>query len=157
MQFNSYTFLLFFSVVLGLHYLPLPWRLKKLNLILASTVFYAAWNPPFVILIWISTLVDWQAARGIRRAQSPVGKRLFVLLSLATNLGLLAYFKYGTFAVQTFLDLLGAMGSEIQLAPPASFFRSVSPSTHSRRCRTQSMCTEGHSIRPIPSSTTRST
>ena len=56
MVFNSYTFLIFFVVVLAIHHLPIPWRLKKLNLLLASYVFYAAWNPPFVLLLWISTL-----------------------------------------------------------------------------------------------------
>ena len=62
MVFNSYTFLLFFLAVLAVHSLPIKWRTKKLNLLVASYVFYAAWNPPFVVLIWISTLIDWFAA-----------------------------------------------------------------------------------------------
>ena len=67
MAFNSLIFLIFFAVVLGLHSLPLRWQIKKTNLLLASYVFYAAWNPPFVLLLWISTLTDWFAARRIAR------------------------------------------------------------------------------------------
>ena len=63
MAFNSLIFLIFFAFILALHSLPLRWEIKKTNLLLASYVFYAAWNPPFVLLLWISTLTDWYAAR----------------------------------------------------------------------------------------------
>jgi alginate O-acetyltransferase complex protein AlgI len=65
MLFNSYTFAVFFITVLLLYYIAPFWRLRKGILLMASYVFYAAWNPPFVVLLWISTLVDWFAARGI--------------------------------------------------------------------------------------------
>jgi alginate O-acetyltransferase complex protein AlgI len=45
MVFGSLTFLVFFALVCFLHALPLPWRVKKLNLLLASYLFYAAWSP----------------------------------------------------------------------------------------------------------------
>lgn len=51
MLFNSYTFLLFFGVVLGIYYLPLSWKHKKVHLLVSSYLFYAAWNPPFVALL----------------------------------------------------------------------------------------------------------
>lgn len=63
MLFNSLTFVVFFAIVLALHNAPLPWRVKKLNLLIASYIFYGAWNPPFVILLLISTAIDWKAAR----------------------------------------------------------------------------------------------
>jgi len=114
MLFNSYTFILFFAIVLGLHYMPLPWRVKKFNLLFASYVFYAAWNPPFVVLLWISTLVDWFAARGIANSDNKLRRRLFVLLSLATNLGLLGFFKYGNFLLLNFVDLAQSVGIHYQ-------------------------------------------
>ena len=61
--FHSTVFIVFFAVVVGLHYLPLAWRVKKLNLVLARYLFYAAWNPSLVALLWVSTVVDWLAAR----------------------------------------------------------------------------------------------
>ena len=58
MVFNSLTFVVFFACVLVLHNLPFGWTTRKVNLLLASYLFYAAWNPPFVILLWVSTVVD---------------------------------------------------------------------------------------------------
>ena len=46
MIFNSLTFLVFFAIVLALHNWRFPWTIKKINLLVASYIFYAAWNPP---------------------------------------------------------------------------------------------------------------
>jgi alginate O-acetyltransferase complex protein AlgI len=110
MLFNSLTFLLFFGMVLALHHLPLPWAWKKKQLLVASYFFYAAWNPPFVILLWISTLVDWFAGRRLAVATDPVMRRLIMMLSLAVNLGLLGYFKYGDFLLGGFVGFLHTVG-----------------------------------------------
>ena len=76
MLFNSLTFVAFFVVVVVLHYAPLPWWLKKSNLLIASYLFYAAWNPPFVILLWISTFLDWWAAGRIATASSALRRAI---------------------------------------------------------------------------------
>jgi alginate O-acetyltransferase complex protein AlgI len=57
--FNSLTFIAFFAIVLAIHSLPLAWKVRKFNLLVASYLFYSAWNPPFVILLWISTGDEW--------------------------------------------------------------------------------------------------
>lgn len=116
MLFNSLTFVVFFAVVLGLHNAPLSWRTKKVNLLVASYLFYAAWNPPFVVLLWISTVVDWQVARWLHAAQDDAKRRLLLLLSLATNLGILGYFKYGEFLLENWQSLMSGLG--IDYAPP---------------------------------------
>src|SRR3954452_9073532 len=105
MVFNSYTFLLFFAIVLVLHNLPFPWRIKKINLLLASYIFYAAWNPPFVVLLWISTVVDWFAAQALVKAEGAWKRRAWMLASVIVNLGMLGYFKYGGFLLDNFVDL----------------------------------------------------
>jgi alginate O-acetyltransferase complex protein AlgI len=115
--FNSLTFLVFLAIVLALHNLPLAWRVKKTNLLLASYLFYAAWNPPFVVLLWISTLVDWWAAGAIHRSSNRTRRKLLLLVSLSTNLGLLAYFKYGGFVLDNFANGMAAAGMSYQ--PPA--------------------------------------
>lgn len=116
MLFNSRVFLLFFACVLVLHHLPLPWRLRKANLVAASYLFYAAWNPPFVLLLVISTLADWVAARRIHQAKSIGARRGWLALSLSVNLGLLGFFKYSAFLVTTFAGALGAIG--LRYSPP---------------------------------------
>jgi alginate O-acetyltransferase complex protein AlgI len=82
MVFNSLTFAVFFACVLALHNLPLGWSTKKINLLLASYLFYAAWSPPFVILLWISTVVDWWAAKALVHAERPAVRRAWMLLSV---------------------------------------------------------------------------
>jgi len=114
--FNSLSFAVFFAVVLVLHNLPLPWSAKKINLLIASYLFYAAWNPPFVILLWISTAVDWKVASWISREQRPRQRKLLLALSLIANLGFLGYFKYGNFLLENFAQLLRALG--VAYSPP---------------------------------------
>jgi D-alanyl-lipoteichoic acid acyltransferase DltB (MBOAT superfamily) len=100
----------FFAMVVALHHAPLSWRVKKINLLVASLIFYGAWSPPFVLLLLFSTVVDWFAARWIDGASSEARRRAFLLLSLAGNLGLLGYFKYGEFLLENFTHLLNAAG-----------------------------------------------
>jgi len=76
MLFNSLTFIVFFVVVLGLHYTIRSWRTQKSVLLIASYIFYAAWNPPFVILLWISTLVDWYIAKALDEQDAPAKRRV---------------------------------------------------------------------------------
>ncbi len=113
MVFNSLTFLVFFAVVLAAHHLPfLSWRAKKVNLLVASYVFYAAWNPPFILLLWASTIVDWFIARGIwaSREKSRAVRRSWLVISVAVNIGFIGFFKYGEFLLQNWQALMQAFG-----------------------------------------------
>jgi len=118
MVFNSLIFIVFFGIVLSLHSLPFSWKMKKFNLLMASYGFYAAWNPPFVVLLWISTLVDWFAGKSIYQARRPGRKKVFIILSLSANLGLLAYFKYGGFILENLIFLLEQMNIRFQPFKP---------------------------------------
>lgn len=114
MVFNSYTFALFFFIVLWLYYSIRSWEQRKLVLLVASYIFYAAWNPPFVLLLWFSTIVDWHLSKAIDRANKNAAKRLFLLSSLFINLGLLAFFKYGNFLLENFIFLVRTFGFDFQ-------------------------------------------
>ena len=116
MVFNSLTFAAFFACVLVLHRLPFSWTAKKINLLIASYLFYAAWNPPFVILLWVSTVVDWWAAKALVSAQRPAARRGWMLLSVVANLGMLGFFKYGRFLLDNFTALMSMLGVVYQ--PP---------------------------------------
>ena len=116
MVFNSLTFVVFFCCVLLLHSLPFSWNVKKVNLLVASYIFYSAWNPPFVLLLWLSTVVDWWAAQSIVRSTNPLRRRAWMLVSVIANLGVLAYFKYGKFLLANFTALLSTAG--VHYVPP---------------------------------------
>ena len=117
MVFNSLTFVAFFAIVLFLHALPFGWTTKKVNLLIASYLFYAAWNPPFVILLWISTIVDWYAAQKLVHAEKQAARRAWMLLSVVANLGMLGYFKYGHFLLDNFSALMAGLG--LHYVPPS--------------------------------------
>lgn len=111
MVFNSLTFVVFFLIVVGFHYAPFSWRVKKFNLLIFSYIFYAAWNPPFILLLWASTVVDWWMAKLIYREERPAQRKRLLIVSLALNLGMLSYFKYGAFALQNWQALMSAVGA----------------------------------------------
>jgi alginate O-acetyltransferase complex protein AlgI len=110
MLFNSYTFAVFFSIVTIVYYLLPSLFGRKLFLVFASYLFYAAWNPPFICLIIFSTLVGWLFARWIDRAPQLEHKRLLLIISLIINLGLLGFFKYGNFFLDNFIIFANSIG-----------------------------------------------
>ncbi len=118
MVFNSIIFFAFFAMVLFIYYLPLPWKAKKTHLWISSYLFYAAWNPPFVLLLWISTIVDWFVGKAIADTKKLMKKRSLLIFSLSVNLGLLAYFKYGEFLLDSFIVALKALNIAFHPAAP---------------------------------------
>ncbi|HEX8357698.1 MAG TPA: MBOAT family O-acyltransferase [Segetibacter sp.] len=118
MVFNSLTFVVFFVIMLVLHNLPLSWKVKKMNLLLASYLFYAAWNPPFILLLWLSTIVDFFVGKALYTQQNPYKKKLLLVVSLIGNLGMLCFFKYGGFLLENFVQLTNAVGIDFHPAKP---------------------------------------
>ena len=112
MLFNSLTFIVFFVLVLALHNAPLSWSTKKTNLLIASYLFYAAWNPPFVILLWISTVIDWHVAKRLFVEKARSRRRMLLAVSVVVNLGLLGYFKYIGFFAANAMYLARTLGFE---------------------------------------------
>ena len=117
MVFNSFSFAVFFAVVFALYRLVPGWSAKKLVLLLASYLFYGAWNPPIASLLAISTAVDWAVSIRMHRAASPTHRRRWLVLSLVSNLGMLGVFKYANFFLDNLVGGLAAVG--ISYAPAA--------------------------------------
>src|SRR5215216_4044752 len=119
MLFNSYTFIVFIIIMLVLHNATsLPWKVKKINLLLASYVFYAAWNPPFILLLWLSTVVDYFVGKALYKQENVYKKRLLLVVSLIGNLGMLCFFKYGGFLLENFVTLVNTLGINFHPAKP---------------------------------------
>ena len=114
MFFNSSGFLLFFLAVLAFYYLPFSWRQKKVMLLVASYIFYGLWNPPLVLLLLASTVVDWIAGNQLYRIKDERNRKWWIFLSLAVNLGFLGFFKYGEFLMENFTWLVNQVGWDYQ-------------------------------------------
>ncbi|BAY66032.1 membrane bound O-acyl transferase MBOAT family protein [Calothrix brevissima NIES-22] len=114
MVFNSYTFAIFFLLVLIVYYTIKPWKIRKYFLLVVSYIFYLAWNPPFIILLWLTTVVNWYLSKIIYRTNQAFVRRLFLLCALVINLGLLGFFKYGDFLLDNFTVLAKIAGINYQ-------------------------------------------
>ncbi len=110
MPFNTYTFIVFFAVVFFTYHLVPLWNVKKKILLIASYVFYSAWNPLFIFLLMFSTVTDWILAKKIYQSKQRPFKKGLLLLSLLCNLGLLFYFKYWNLLVETSIFMLSKLG-----------------------------------------------
>ena len=113
MLFNSIEFLLFFPIVVVI-YFAIPQKLKQLWLLLASYYFYMCWNAKYAILILLSTAITYASGllmEGIKQKKYDAQKEKklknwVVVLSFASNLSILFYFKYINFALSTLGGML---------------------------------------------------
>jgi D-alanyl-lipoteichoic acid acyltransferase DltB (MBOAT superfamily) len=110
MQFDSFTFLVFFAVVLAVYNTLRGWSARKWLLLAASYLFYAAWNPVFVLLLAGSTTLDWWIAQRIHAAPSAPSRKRWIVLTLVVNLSVLGVFKYQRFLLDNLAALLALGG-----------------------------------------------
>ncbi len=116
MLFNSLTFVVFFVVVLGAYWSLQSWEARKNLLLVASYVFYGAWNPPFALLLFATTALDFYLGSRIAGATEPRARKAWVTASVLSNLSMLGFFKYGNFLLENTQWLLARAG--IAYSPP---------------------------------------
>ncbi len=110
MLFNSWEFLIFLPIVLILYYSVRRMRFQNIILLLASYVFYGWWDWHFLSLILISSILDFFCGRAIHRSSNARTRKLFLAFSIIGNLGILAFFKYFNFFVDSAAGLLSMFG-----------------------------------------------
>jgi alginate O-acetyltransferase complex protein AlgI len=114
MLFHSLQFMVFLPVVFALYWAVSDRvTLRKWLLLLASALFYMAWNPlPFLIVMYCATSA-YLLARAMAKAGSPRAKKALISVSLVSNLGILGFFKYANFFYDAFAEISGWLGIEI--------------------------------------------
>jgi alginate O-acetyltransferase complex protein AlgI len=147
MSFVSVWFPPFLAVVLVALAL-IPRRGARYGFLLfANLVFYAAGTPWFILVLLLPSVVDYWCALRMESAADPIARRQWLVLSLAVNLGILAFFKYTNFLLQNVAGVLGMSAAPLIVALPIgiSFFtfktmsytidvyRGVIPATRSLR------------------------
>ena len=105
MLFNTPQFFAFLSVTLALFYFS-PKPLRRWILLAASYFFYMSWNWRFAPLLLSLTVIDYVAAIWMERVESPGRRKMFLVLSLAANLGFLGFFKYYNFLASMLADVM---------------------------------------------------
>ena len=120
MVFSSYLFLFYFLPVALLLYYASPKRAQHLILTAVSYVFYGWANPLFVVLLLVSTLIDYVAGRAIGQERARIDDaggrwpsrraRVALVVSMCSNLSLLGFFKYFNFGVDSYDALVNWLG-----------------------------------------------
>ncbi len=113
MLFNSLQFLLFFPIVTILYFL-LPHKLRWLHLLVASCIFYMAFVPVYILILFFTIVIDYIAGIKIELATGKK-RKLFLIVSLLANIGVLAVFKYYNFFTGNLNLALSASGSGFHL------------------------------------------
>ena len=115
MLFNSLDFAVFLPIVFTIYWI-LKDRLKSQNLIIviASYVFYGWWDWRFLSLIIFSTAVDYFVGRQLYTAKKNTHRKLFLWVSICTNLGFLGFFKYYDFFLENFINTFSIFGIGIE-------------------------------------------
>src|SRR5258708_11920457 len=116
MLFNSLTFVVFFAVVVTAYWSIRSWNARKNLLVVASYMFYGAWNPPFAALLFSTTAMDFWLGRQMSRAKGHHTRRAWLVASVCINLNMLGFFKYRHFLLQNFQWLLARLC--ISYTPP---------------------------------------
>ena len=115
MAFISIIFAIFFPIVFLAYWALRGRRHQNLLIVVASLFFYGWWDWRFVGLLLVSALVDYNVARRLMTTEGAQARRRLLAVSLATNLGILGFFKYCGFFVENFHALMEALGVHTSL------------------------------------------
>ena len=118
MLFNSLTFLIFLPIVFILYWFVFNKTIKGRNILLliASYVFYGWWDYRFLSLILASTFVDYIIARLLDKEERKHHRKLLLSASVLFNLGLLGFFKYYNFFIESWVDVWASLGVTMQVS-----------------------------------------
>ena len=116
MLFNSLTFVVFFAFVVSAYWMMASWTGRKNLLVIASYIFYGAWNPPFAALLFATTALDFYLGRIMGKEKDQTKRKVWLVVSIAVNLSMLGFFKYGNFLIENFTWVLARGG--ITYKPP---------------------------------------
>src|SRR5579872_4235407 len=111
MLFNSYEFFIFLPIVFTLYWFVFNKELKQQNILLlaASYFFYGWWSWKFLLLLALSTLLDYCYGFGVA-SENKKKSKLFLWLSVINNLGILGTFKYYDFFATEFQRGFDSLG-----------------------------------------------
>ena len=121
MLFNSIEFVIFFLTVTTLFFL-LPHKYRWFLLLAASCYFYMAFIPVYILILGFTIVVDYFAGIYLENAKSK--KKLFLIMSLVANIGVLAFFKYFNFINENLTALLNGVGG---ISNPVPFLKIILP------------------------------
>lgn len=118
MLFNSIDFFIFLLIVFVLYWFLFQKSLRRQNLLIlvASYVFYAWWDWRFLGLIALSTVVDFIVAKQLDKEKRAKQRKFLLKVSVVFNLGVLAFFKYFNFFIESWVDAWQQFGVNMEIS-----------------------------------------
>lgn len=116
MLFNSIEFAIFLPIVFALYWFVLNKNLKLQNLLLvvSSYIFYGWWDYRFLSMMAFTTLVDYFVGLGMLNNDNQRKRKIYLLISVILNLGLLGFFKYYNFFIESFAEAFTFFGHKME-------------------------------------------
>ena len=113
MLFNSFEFVIFFSIVFFIYYKSYDnLKFQNILLLVSSYIFYGWWDWRFLSLIFISSISDYIIGKALDENKNKKQRKRLLILSLVVNLGILGFFKYYNFFTESFTDFMSLFGFE---------------------------------------------
>jgi len=116
MNFDTLDFGLFLPMVFFLYWFVFNHNIRLQNafVVAASYVFYSWWDWRFLFLMAFSSALDFLVGLGLKSEKRTNFRRYYLWVSLVGNLGLIGFFKYYNFFVQSFISSFTALGHSFQ-------------------------------------------
>ncbi len=118
MLFHTWPFVLFFLIVYPIYLILKRTRFSLIWLLVASYFFYAWINPLYAILIFYPTLIDYAVAARMEKSKR---RKMWLVVSILNNIGLLGFFKYADFVTNNINILLSSFNIPYEIASPGIF------------------------------------
>jgi alginate O-acetyltransferase complex protein AlgI len=117
MLFNSIDFAIFLPIVFLLYWFVFPGDLRRQNILIlvASYIFYGWWDWKFLSLLFLSTILDYSIGIALHKQEDIGRRKLLLAISVVCNLGLLGFFKYYNFFVNSFADAFSFFGTHVSV------------------------------------------
>lgn len=113
MLFNSLIFPVFLVIVLTIYWYLRKTDYRNLLLLIASYIFYGWWDVRFLLLIWLTSMIDYWCGVSMSKSTTKLNRKFYLWISLFANLGTLALFKYFNFFSENFIRLTQSLGWKI--------------------------------------------
>src|SRR5690606_32229754 len=116
MLFNTIDFAIFMPIVFLLDWFVFKKNIKTQNLFLLITsyFFYACWDWRFLGLIFVSSLVDYLVGLSLAKTEEKAKRKTLLITSLVVNLGILGFFKYYNFFIESFQEVFSLFGRSLE-------------------------------------------
>jgi alginate O-acetyltransferase complex protein AlgI len=128
MLFNSLQFLFFFPLVTLIFFL-LPHRFRWVHLLISSCLFYCAFIPAYILILFLTIGVDYFAGIIIEGARGQQ-RKFYLIISVVTNLGVLAFFKYYNFFLENINMLFSTLHIQVSPIPLLNIILPIGLSFH---------------------------